>query len=175
MNSNFDKDIEDIKNKINKLNLSINDKKDLEKIIDNTNIKNIKGNVYALSQFQYKVSSLNYRRNLRKNIGKKEEDINNLDNMEQLSKFISETDYNKKWNKLDNYQKKKKIIQYVSNLVASGQINSSLKDTLNNELLKKLKNNKLKSSKTVNYNMDNFKIESINILKILPDKKYEFN
>ena len=175
MNSNFDKDIEDIKNKINKLNLSINDKKDLEKIIDNTNIKNIKGNVYALSQFQYKVSSLNYRRNLRKNIGKKEEDINNLDNMEQLSKFISETDYNKKWNKLDNYQKKKKIIQYVSNLVASGKINSSLKDTLNNELLKKLKNNKLKSSKTVNYNMDNFKIESINILKILPDKKYEFN
>ena len=175
MNSNFDKDIEDIKNKINKLNLSINDKKDLEKIIDNTNIKNIKGNVYALSQFQYKVSSLNYRRNLRKNIGKKEEDINNLDNMKQLSKFISETDYNKKWNKLDNYQKKKKIIQYVSNLVASGQINSSLKDTLNNELLKKLKNNKLKSSKTVNYNMDNFKIESINILKILPDKKYEFN
>ncbi len=95
--------------------------------------------------------------------------------MKQLSKFISETDYNKKWNKLDNYQKKKKIIQYVSNLVASGQINSSLKDTLNNELLKKLKNNKLKSSKTVNYNMDNFKIESINILKILPDKKYEFN
>ena len=88
MNSNFDKDIEDIKNKINKLNLSINDKKDLEKIIDNTNIKNIKGNVYALSQFQYKVSSLNYRRNLRKNIGKKEEDINNLDNMKQLSKFI---------------------------------------------------------------------------------------
>jgi hypothetical protein len=175
MNSNFDKDIVDIKNKINKLNLSIKDKKDLEKIIDNTNIKNIKGNVYALSQFQYKVSSLNYRRNLRKNIGKKEEDINNLDNMEQLSKFISETDYNKKWNKLDNYQKKKKIIQYVSNLVASGQINSSLKDTLNNELLKKLKNNKLKSSKTVNYNMDNFKIESINILKILPDKKYEFN
>ena len=175
MNSNFDKDIEDIKNKINKLNLSINDKKDLEKIIDNTNIKNIKGNVYALSQFQYKVSSLNYRRNLRKNIGKKEEDINNLDNMKQLSKFISETDYNKKWNKLDNYQKKKKIIQYVSNLVASGKINSSLKDTLNNELLKKLKNNKLKSSKTVNYNMDNFKIESINILKILPDKKYEFN
>lgn len=175
MNSNFDKDIEDIKNKINKLNLSINDKKDLEKIIDNTNIKNIKGNVYALSQFQYKVSSLNYRRNLRKNIGKKEEDINNLDNMEQLSKFISETDYNKKWNKLDNYQKKKKIIQYVSNLVASGKINSSLKETLNNELLKKLKNNKLKSSKTVNYDMDNFKIESINILKILPDKKYEFN
>jgi len=175
MNSNFDKDIEDIKNKINKLNLSINDKKDLEKIIDNTNIKNIKGNVYALSQFQYKVSSLNYRRNLRKNIGKKEEDINNLDNMKQLSKFISETDYNKKWNKLDNYQKKKKIIQYVSNLVASGKINSSLKETLNNELLKKLKNNKLKSSKTVNYDMDNFKIESINILKILPDKKYEFN
>ena len=175
MNSNFDKDIEDIKNKINKLNLSINDKKDLEKIIDNTNIKNIKGNVYALSQFQYKVSSLNYRRNLRKNIGKKEEDINNLDNMKQLSKFISETDYNKKWNKLDNYQKKKKIIQYVSNLVASGKINSSLKETLNNELLKKLKNNKLKSSKTVNYDMDNFKIESINMLKILPDKKYEFN
>ena len=175
MNSNFDKDIVDIKNKINKLNLSINDKKDLEKIIDNTNIKNIKGNIYALSQFQYKVSSLNYRRNLRKNIGKKEEDINNLDNMEQLSKFISETDYNKKWNKLDNYQKKKKLIQYVSNLVAGGKINSSLKETLNNELLKKLKNNKLKSSKTVNYDIDNFKIESINILKILPDKKYEFN
>ena len=174
MNSNFEKDIEKIKSKINKLNLCTNKNK-LEVKKDETILKNIKGNVYELSQFQWKVSSLNYKRNLRKNIGKNDESINNLDNMEQLYKLISENDYKKKWNKLDNYQKKRKLIQYVSYLVDSGQINSLLKETLNNELIKKLNNKKLKSSTVVNYNKDNFKIESINILKLLPDKKYELN
>jgi hypothetical protein len=173
MNSNYDKDINNIRNTILKLNSSINSK--IDSIPEENNIKNIQGNKYELSQFQYKVSSLNYRRNLKKNIGKKPENINNLNNMDELSKFIQENDYKKIWSKLDNFQKKKKLIEYIKLLDTNHLIKKDLLSQLRQQLLIKLKHNKLKSKKVVEYDENNSIIKNISILTINPDKTYIIN
>lgn len=168
MNSNYDKDIKTIRNNILKLNSSLNYK--IDSTIKESNIRNIQGNKYELSQFQYKVSSLNYKRSIKKNMNKAPENINNLNNMDELSKFIQENDYKKKWSKLDNFQKKQKIIEYVKLLGHNDLITKGLQ--LRHQLLIKLKNNELKSGNVVEYDENNSLIKNISILKINPDKTY---
>ena len=173
MNLNYNKDISDIRNNIITLNSSLNS------IIDNIPekkvIKNIQGNKYELSQFQFKVSSLNYKRNIMKNIGRNPEKINKVDNMDELSKIIQQNDYKKSWNKLDNFQKKIKINQYVNLLESKGLVKDELIPLLRNQLLTKLKNNKLKSKKIVNYDENILTIKNISILIINSDKSFIIN
>mgnify|MGYP003327986662 CR=1 FL=1 len=95
MNSNFDKDIDTLRNQIAELNKQISNESNINNVDELPKQKVIKGNAYALSQFQYRVSSLNYRRTMKKNVDKKEENINSLDSMKELNSFISENDYKK--------------------------------------------------------------------------------
>lgn len=166
MNSNFDKDIDTLRNQIAELNKQISNESNINNVDELPKQKVIKGNTYALSQFQYRVSSLNYRRTMKKNVDKKEENINSLDSMKELNSFISENDYKKKWNKLDNYQKKKKLVQYINQLIQKNIITSEEKKNITANLMDLLKKGKLKSNNVVNYNLDNKMIESISILDL---------
>ena len=166
MNSNFDKDIDTLRNQIAELNKQISNESNINNVDELPKQKVIKGNAYALSQFQYRVSSLNYRRTMKNNVDKKEENINSLDSMKELNSFISENDYKKKWNKLDNYQKKKKLVQYINQLIQQNIITSEEKKNITANLMDLLKKGKLKSNNVVNYNLDNKMIESISILDL---------
>lgn len=176
MNSNYYKDIDNIRKNIDLLN------KTLTNSINNTDdnksekIKNYNGNRYDLSNFQYRVSSMNYKRNLKRDIdilnGKSKENINLVDSIDKLSDLIEKQDYKKKWNKLDNYQKKKKIIQYGKHLVNENIIDEKHYDNLINDLFELLKNKKLKSSNSVVYNVEECTINSIKLLNIEKNKSY---
>ena len=173
MNSNYDTDIDGIKKQVTTINTSLNVTNDTVKT--DIPVKKLNGNRHELSQFQYRVSSINYKRNLKKNMYKKPEIINNLESMDELSQFIQENDYRKKWTKLDNFQKKKKLLEYINDLINTCVLDISFKTQLHNVLKINLENKKLKSNKIVNYDTNTLKIVSISLLTINPDRSYTFN
>lgn len=82
--------------------------------IDNTLVKESvdkSGNNYQLNQYQFKQNCLNYKRNLNKKI----HETKIIDTTEEMIEFLNNNDYKKNWNKLDCYQKKTKIKEFMSN------------------------------------------------------------
>ena len=108
-------------------------------------------NNYHLQQFQYKQNCINYKKDLKK----KKSDITTINSTEELIELIEKYDYKKKWIKLDNYQKKQKINEYILNL----SINEEEKEKMKNIYLINL-NNKLFNNK-VNYDINLMKIIEI--------------
>ena len=53
-----------------------------------------------------------------------------MESMEELNKFILENDYKKTWNRLDLFQKKYKLKQYIEELVETNLLLKDYKDEL---------------------------------------------
>lgn len=143
-------EIQSFNNKIginNEHTVSQEKEKEKEKVKDVSS----KGNTYALEQFKFQQSYLNYKRNQ----NKKKDDVQVINNTDELMKMIDENDYKKPWIKLDNYQKKKKIKEYVSDLEIS-EVEKNTKLEKYNSLLKDKTFNK-----SVNYIIEQKKISSI--------------
>lgn len=156
---NIEKEIIQIKNNIknfnnnnNQLSCNTHDKNNK----DNLGEKNLKsnqnqGNNYTLEQFKFQQNYLNYKRN--KN--KKKYTFNIINSTDDLIKMIDEVDYKKPWNKLDNYQQKVKISEYLKEL-------NLTKEEKNNKSEKYLKLlNDKNFNKIINYSIEEKKIISI--------------
>ena len=170
MKTHFEKDIDNIIIKIQKLNDSIrNPIKDTNEIIKNK--QPIQNTNYQLEQHKWKQQYLNYKRDLKKNIDNHNKPkYNNIESMEELNKFILENDYKKTWNRLDLFQKKYKLKQYIEELVENNLLLKDCKDELYINLVILL--NK-KSLKKVKYNQMTHKIETIPNIKLLENKNYK--
>lgn len=141
-------EIQSFSNKINTNNEdTISEEKEKEKVKTVTP----KGNTYALEQFKFQQSYLNYKRNE----NKKKHDIQIINNTEELIKMIDENDYKKPWNKLDNYQKKIKIKEYVLSLEIPESEQKTKLEKFNSLLRDKTFN------KSINYLIEEKKISSI--------------
>lgn len=91
-------------------------------------VKELRGNEYSLRQLQYKQQRLNNRRQQRKESlkrgriedtdteagSKKMEEVTTMNSMEAVETWIQENEYKKKWFRLDAYQKRKKLEEYVA-------------------------------------------------------------
>ena len=110
MKLEFKNDIDKILLEINSLNN--NSDNNLNEISDDIKKKKvITGNTYALEQFNRKQNYLTYKRCIKKNSDSfnTKKDYNIIECNDMLESLIEENDYKKPWNKLDKYQKKKKI------------------------------------------------------------------
>ena len=94
MKTHFEKDIDNIIIKIQKLNDSIrNPIKDTNEIIKNK--QPIQNTNYQLEQHKWKQQYLNYKRDLKNIDNHNKPKYNNIESMEELNKFILENDYKK--------------------------------------------------------------------------------
>ena len=90
----------------------------------------------------------------------------NIDPKQKLNDFIKTIDehqYKKSWNKLRDFQKKNRLEEYINKL--------KLDDSIKNTLLQMLEEKKLKSNKSVNYDIIIGNIINIKCL-ILENNKY---
>jgi hypothetical protein len=164
MNSEFTNDIENIICKINLLNSSINiEKTHIDKIDNPIKIEktNINSN-YNLEQHKSKQKYLNYKRNLKKYPLGHTENYNTFESMDKLSSFLTNNEYKKKWNRLDNYQKKIKIKEYIDSLIKNGELLLENKNELYIQLEILLNKKKLKN---VNYDLELCYIVNMKILE----------
>ena len=93
--------------------------------------KIINGNMYALSQHQWRQQYLNYKRDLKKfPDGEKKVNYTMCDNNDELIDIIGSTEFKVKWGRLDNYLRWKKIEEYVNKIVDDGKLIKSLSKSL---------------------------------------------
>jgi len=113
-----------------------------------------------LSQIQYAENTEQEKiKKILSNLQKNKPEINNpREELDNFIKTIGENQYKKSWNKLRDFQKKDRLINYI---------NSINIDNENKELLLQMLNDKkLKSSKVVDYDVNLSKIVSIKCLKL---------
>jgi hypothetical protein len=86
--------------------------------------------------------------------------INNIDNMDNFMEQLTQDSYKKKWIRLDNWQKKQKIIEYYQLLLDNNAITTEKFDSIKNEItpvyIKEI-------SKYIDYDQENGKIKTIKI------------
>ena len=163
---NINTEIVNIKAKITELNdsvkVSVNIKdEDISNIIpvikdkskdkskDTSKDKSKDTSNYIVNQHQYKQNYLNYKRNL----NKKKHEVEVLNNTDELLLSIGQNDYKKTWNRLDNYQKKLKLKEYIYTLDSTLEIKEQYISTFNREI-----NEKKFNHKNLEYDINNMKI-----------------
>ena len=114
---------------------------------------------YTMETIQRKQNYINYKRDIRKNPDGNVENYNVIET-ENLINTISSLDYNKTWSRLDKYQKKVKLIQYIHSLEHSNNLTKQTKETLLAELLDLIINKKIKSN-DINYDIKTQRLMSI--------------
>jgi len=132
----------------------------------------LKSNQYALESIKRKQDYLVYKRNIKKDPTKLQ-DSYNLMNKQNLSNILENLEYNKKWIKLDLYQKKQQLSKYIDELISKDVLNIKYKEELLNKLKIDLLNKKIKNN-NIDYEQNKQKIISISNLEILEDKSYRF-
>jgi len=166
----FDKIIDTLINNISNLNSSIENTK---APVINTEIT-ISNNIlsrdqYTMESIQRKQDYINYKRDIKKNVVDNKLDYAVVSN-DDLMNVINLLDYNKTWTRLDKYQKKKKLTEYINSLIDSNSLDSTYKTDLLKELQSLIFSKKMKSS-AINYDIKSQKILDIKGL-ILNNKSY---
>jgi len=93
---------------------------------------------------------------------------NTISESETDNTYTDEYVYKKEWNKLNKIHKTIKLKEFINNL----EIKTTVKDTLIQEIIKLVKENKLTQKKTVNYDSNKGIVQSIPSLKFI-NNKYE--
>lgn len=170
--NNYYSIIDKIRENINKLNSTLIEKYPDDRIIKTVKKKKIsKGNVYSLNQIQWRQKCINYRRDVKKFPDGKVKNYDVIDNISDMEKMISNNEYKKNWGRLDKYQKKKKIKEFVNNLSKySNEINNKLFNKLSELVDKDI----IKKTSQVEYDKETCKIISIKCLE-LNDSNYKVN
>ena len=174
MKLEFENDINNMILEINLLNENLNNKTEEIFCDDEKKKKIIGGNTYALEQFSRKQNYLTYKRSIKKNPEglNTETNYNILESNNMLENFIEENDYKKPWNRLDKYQKKQKITEYIDILINDNKLNKELKNKLIKDVIDTIN---IKKSFKIDYDKDNKIITDIKLLKILDDKTYKIS
>ena len=125
---------------------------------------------YTMESIQRKQNYINYKRDIKKDL----DDNNKLDytvvSNDDLMNVINLLDYNKTWTRLDKYQKKKKLIEYINYLIDSNSLDSIHNTDLLKELQSLIFSKKIKSS-AIQYDIKSQRILSIKGLE-LKNKSY---
>lgn len=171
----FDKIIDNIRDSIIQENLNVfkqtaDIKNETKKEQLSTNM--LKSNQYALESIKRKQDYLVYKRNIKKDPTKLKDSYNLMDK-QNLSNILESLEYNKKWIKLDLYQKKQKLSKYINELITKDLLDIKYKEELLNKLKIDVLNKKIKNN-IIDYDQNQQKIISIYNLEILEDKSYRF-
>ena len=167
----FDKIIDTLIVNIDNLNNTIDIVPD-NKSINNAQIINnntLSRDQYTMESIQRKQDYINYKRDIKKNVDENKIDYAVVSN-DDLMNVINLLDYNKTWTRLDKYQKKKKIIEFINFLIDSNSLDSVYKSELLTELQNLIFSKKMKSS-AIKYDIKTQKILDIKGL-ILNNKSY---
>lgn len=161
MNTKYINEIENIVERIRLLNKTIRQEtvSIIEPTLKTTSIDN--SGSYQLDQHKWKQQCINYRRELRKNPhGEHKKMFNVFENTNDLSDFLNKHEYKKKWNRLDNYQKRVKVKEYIDHLVNKGELSIEHSKLLQIKLDVLIHSKKLKK---VDYDIENACIKSIEL------------
>lgn len=168
-NSINDNDINNIHNYINDIYIKLNNTPIKKNKVNTTKIiKKTKNTSYSLEQFKRRQNNINFLKNRKKKNIKNFSVIEFDKNFEQT---LLENDYKKDWKKLDLYQKKTKINEYLLNKINSNILDNDLKKKLYDKLLLLLKSNKL--NKYIIYNKNKCVISCIENINF-ENKKFIF-
>ena len=120
-------------------------------------------NAYALNQIQWRQKCINYRRDMKKYPDGKDINYDVINKMQDMENLINDTEYKKSWGRLDRYQKKIKLKEFIGNL---NKYSIEIRDNIYKELSKLVDNDKIKKTSQVKYDIDNCKIISIKCLEL---------
>lgn len=120
--------------------------------------KNVRGNQYALDQFNWELKKREYYRKIKnERRGIKVKQVNKVSNLDEVQKQLYKNRFTKDWKKLDKNSKLQKISEYLKCLQGTYEDKKKIKEEVYNLFqLGKLKDN-------VNYDKSNMKIVKINI------------
>jgi len=129
-------------------------------IIENN--KEYRGNQHDLDTFNNTVQYIDYKKNLRKEkLSVKKVQAKTYDDYNSIQQAIEDSQYKKKWSRLDTYCKKVKISQYIEKQVESGEIENHLMKECIAHLYRLLEQKKLNKKGNVEYDSDIGEITSI--------------
>ena len=130
----YDTYIENIQTKINNVNNDLYNNKHKDKIYTNSfNPKSHKDDTMQLQNLLWKQKTIEYRKLQKKinsNKNYKENEYNIVENEDALFDLITKNSYKKTWNRLDTFQKKTKIKEYIECLHTNKKLNSNHKDII---------------------------------------------
>ena len=160
MNTKYINEIENIVEKIRLINKTI--RQETVSIIEPTlKTTSIDSGSYQIDKHKWKQQCINYRRELRKNPhGENKKMINVFENTKDLSDFLNKTEYKKKWNRLDSYQKRVKVKEYIDHLINTGELSIEQSKLIQIKLDVLIHSKKLKK---VDYDIENACIKNIEL------------
>ena len=133
-NEMYNRYIDSIQTKINQTNQKIFNIDSLDKTYTNSfNPKHHKDDTMQLQNLLWKQKTIEYRKLQKKinsNKNYKEKEYTIVEDEESLLDIINKNSYKKSWNRLDMFQKKTKIKEYVEHLFTIEKINKLTKDTM---------------------------------------------
>ena len=174
MNTEFDNDIVQIITKINSLNESFNiSDNSPEHTKDQVKKRVSTGGNYALQQHQWKQGYLNYKREIRRNPDGNVMNFDVVESKEDLINIINQNEYKKSWGRLDKFQQRKKINEYVKNLVNKELLDNIYEKVLIKQLEELINTNKIIKTAHVKYNSENCEIDTIKCLDLFENKTYK--
>lgn len=170
--NNYYSEIDKIRLDINKLNNTLVKKYPDDKVSKPVKKKKVsKGNLYSLNQIQWRQQCINYRRDLKKYPDGKVQNYDVIDEIAEMEKIINNNEYKKNWGRLDKYQKKKKIKEFINSL---DKYSDEINDKLFTELSVLVDKDIIKKTSQVEYDKETCKILSIKCLE-LNDCSYKVN
>ena len=133
-NEMYDTYIEGIQKKIKHTNNTLFNIVPTDKTYTNSfNPKHHKDDTMQLQNLLWKQKTIEYRKIQKKinsNKNYKEKEYTIIDNEDVLLDLINKNSYKKSWSRLDSFQKKTKIKEYVEHLFTIKKINEQIKDTI---------------------------------------------
>ena len=170
MKSEFTEDIDNIVAKIKELSVgsvSVNTPPKLK-----PKKKILTGGRYALDQFKWKQGYINYKRDLKKYPNGKVINYDLVEGEQNLIEILRKNEYKKSWGKLDIYQQKTKVKEYVKSLVDT-KLESRFEQALIKELCNLVDHGKIKKTNQVSYDSINSNIITIKCLILFENKSYK--
>ena len=128
--------------------------------------KEYRGNQHELDNYINTMNYLEYKKNIRKNVrqAKVVTQENTFENDSSIQEHFEATQYKKKWSRLDNYLKLKKIEEYTKNLVETNKIKEYDYERYIILLKKKLNDKQLNKKNEISYDDTNGTILDIPFL-----------
>ena len=130
----------------------------------NTNPKEYRGNQHELDTYLNTIRYMEYKKNVRKNVRQQKtiSEENTFSDYNALQSHLEETQYKKKWSRLDSYLKTKKIEEYVKNLIKDDKIKEYDYERYMALMKKRLSEKLLNKKNEVTYD------DEVGIIKAIP-------
>jgi len=126
-------------------------------------VKNYRGNQHELDTYLNTIKYMEYKKQIRKNVKQTKvvSHENTFMDNESVQKHFEESQYKKKWSRLDNFLKRKKIEEFIKKKLDENIINLENESKYKIMLIKQLNNKKLNTKKDITYDEINGTISDI--------------